>query len=119
MILYLIIRYKELLQMNPSAKVLLTVRDPKRWYKSVMFIYSVLITLNYHLPYSWFMRLVGLGRWSAFIRQECGGTEIGKGEVPNGLNGRQNKALNAGEVAAVEFFNSHIEEVRNDLNALK
>ena len=37
----------------------------------------------------------------------------------NGLNGRQNKALNAGEVAAVEFFNSHIEEVRNDLNALK
>ena len=53
------------------------------------------------------------------IRQECGGIEIGKGEVPNGLNGRQNKALNAGEVAAVEFFNSHIEEVRNDLNALK
>ena len=119
MILYLIIRYKELLQMNPSAKVLLTVRDPKRWYKSAMFIYSVLITLNYHLPYSWFMRLVGLGRWSAFIRQECGGIETGKGEVPNGLNGRQNKALNAGEVAAVEFFNSHIEEVRNDLNALK
>ena len=39
--------------------------------------------------------------------------------MPNGLNGRQNKALNAGEVAAVEFFNSHIEEVRNDLNALK
>ena len=63
--------------------------------------------------------VVGLGRWSAFIRQECGGIEIGKGEVPNGLNGRQNKALNAGEVAAVEFFNSHIEEVRNDLNALK
>ena len=41
------------------------------------------------------------------------------GATTNGLNGRQNKALNAGEVAAVEFFNSHIEEVRNDLNALK
>ena len=88
----------------------------KRIQKLIFWIFN---PPYYHLPYSWFMRLVGLGRWSAFIRQECGGIEIGKGEVPNGLNGRQNKALNAGEVAAVEFFNSHIEEVRNDLNALK
>ena len=104
-------RYKELLEMNPSAKVLLTVRDPKKWYKSAMFIYTVFITLNYHLPYSWFMRMIGLGRWSAFIKQESGGIKTGKGQFPNGLNGRQNKALNAGEDAGVDFFNTHIEEV--------
>merc|ERR1719320_832366 len=46
------------------------------------------------------------------MKQESGGIETGKGEFPNGLNGRQNKALNAGEDAAVDFFNTHIEEVK-------
>ena len=78
-----------------------------------MFIYTVLITLNYHMPYSWFMTLVGMGELSAFVKQESGGIETGKGEFPRGLNGRQNRALNSGEEAAVEFFNAHIEEVQD------
>eukprot|EP00092_Neocalanus_flemingeri_P013451 GFUD01014503.1.p1 GENE.GFUD01014503.1~~GFUD01014503.1.p1 ORF type:complete len:288 (-),score=103.38 GFUD01014503.1:191-1054(-) len=105
--------YKELLEIYPTAKVLLTVREPKKWYKSACFIYSVITCLNYHLPYSWFMSLVGLGRLSAFMQQESGGIESGKGQFPHGINGRQNRALNMGEEAAVDFFNDHIEEVRS------
>ena len=99
-------------ELYPDAKVVLTVRDPGRWYKSAKFIYHVLGVLNFHQPYAWFMKAVGLGSFSRFVQQETGGIETGRGEFPNGLNGRQNKALNKGEEAAVEFFNQHIEEVR-------
>ena len=108
----LLYRYKELLNIYPDAKVLLTVRDPKRWYKSACFIYYVISTLNYHQPYSWFMSMVGLGQLSSFMQQESGGIETGRGQFPNGINGRQNIALNKGEQASVDFFNDHIKEVR-------
>ena len=51
--------YKELMEIYPDAKVLLTVRDPKKWYKSVCFIYHILVTLSYNWPYSWFVSLAG------------------------------------------------------------
>jgi len=105
--------YKELLGLYPEAKVLLTVRDPKRWYKSASFIYYIIGTLNFHQPYAWFMTMVGLGKWSSFMQQECGGIETGRGIFPNGVNGKQNRALNKGEEAAVEFFNQHTEEVKS------
>jgi len=111
--------YKELLELYPDAKVLLTVRDPRKWYKSATFIYSVITTLNYHLPYSWFQSLVGLSRLSAFMRQESGGIETGRGVFPKGINGEQNKALNMGEEAAVEFFHSHTESVRAHVHPSK
>jgi len=109
--------YKELLELYPDAKVVLTVRDPKRWYKSAKFIYHVLGVLNFHQPYAWFMTAVGLGDFSRFVQQETGGIETGRGQLPNGLNGRQNKALNQGEEAAVEFFDQHIEEVKSAVPA--
>jgi len=111
--------YTELMELYPDAKVVLTVRDPKRWYKSAMFIYKVLGTLNFHQPYAWFMTLVGLGSMSRFVQQETGGIETGRGSFPNGLNGRQNRALNKGEAAAIEFFKTHTEEVKSKVPSLK
>merc|ERR1711892_661825 len=79
--------YKELMEIFPDAKVLLTVRDPKKWYKSACFIYYIISTLNFHQPYAWFMTMVGLGKWSSFMQQECGVIEANRGMFPNGVNG--------------------------------
>ena len=67
------------------------------------------------MPYSYFWPQVGLGRLSSFMKQESGGIEYGMGKYPNGINGRQNRALNMGEQASEEFFQEHIDEVENKL----
>jgi len=100
-------RYKELMSMYPDAKVLLTVRDAKSWYKSARLIFYVLGTICSQQPYKWFMTMVGLGDMSNF-----GQRLAGLGQLPTGLHGRMLQALNNGEDAAVEFFNKHIDEVK-------
>lgn len=45
--------YKELMAVYPDAKVVLSVRDPERWYESTL-------TTIYRIPKSLFMRLVSL-----------------------------------------------------------
>merc|ERR1711892_713156 len=103
--------YKELMEIYPEAKVILTVRDPKKWYKSVCFILQNTITLCYNRPYSWFLCLIGSSSVCKYEQKISGGIEPGKGELPPGIPGRMNKALRKGEQAAVDFFKSHRDEV--------
>ena len=65
--------YKDLMEIYPDAKVLLTVRDPKKWYKSVCFIYENMDTLSYNWPYSWFVALAGSSGLCAYEQRLCGG----------------------------------------------
>ena len=61
-------RYRELLEIHPSAKVVLTVRDPGRWFTSACMLYNQFNSLVAHLPYSLFLSLVGLGQVAAYLR---------------------------------------------------
>ena len=56
----------------PDAKVLLTVKDPKKWYKSGCFIHHMLITLSYKRPYSWFVPLAGSPILHQYVHKICG-----------------------------------------------
>ena len=66
--------------MYPKAKVVLTVRDPRKWYTSAHLLYDQLNGLVAHFPYSFFLRLVGLGNVVAYLRQEGSGTR--EGSIP-------------------------------------
>ena len=115
-------RYKDLMEMYPEAKVVLTVRDPRKWYTSAHILYDQLNSLVAHFPCSLFLRLVGFGRVAAFLRQEGSGTREGSTpETAVGtLNHRMSQALRGGERQAEEFFLAHTEEVsgvRNDANS--
>jgi len=96
--------YKDLLQMNPSSKVILTVRDPKSWYPSIDFMTTMVTTLACSLPYCWFLTLVGLGHQVGFIRSNI--------KQSLGINGRLGRALKSGEDEAIKFFNDHVAEVK-------
>jgi len=93
--------YKDLMHMFPDAKIILTVRDPRRWYTSVSFIWKNTVNLYYDWPHSWVI----------------GGFRAGKGNVQRGIIGEMNKALNMGEDAAIRFFNFHIQEVCDSVPA--
>merc|ERR1711892_1026077 len=103
--------YKELMEIFPDAKVLLTVRDPKKWYKSACFIHHILITLSYNKPYSWFVSLAGSPQLCEYVQTLSGGIQSGKGKCPPGINGKMNAALSKGEEEAIEFFKKHVNEV--------
>ena len=101
------------MEMYPDAKVVLTVRDPQKWYTSAHLLYDQFNSLVAQLPHSLFLRLVGLGKVAAYLRQEGSGTRDGSSpETAVGtLNHRMNQALRGGRQQAGEFFLAHIEEV--------
>ena len=97
--------YKQLMEIYPDAKVLLTVRDPERWFASMTFLQTPFHTLTQH-PYAGIMTAMGLGHFTKFIREVL---------VPpnaSGILGRVNRAMLAGKEEAVEVFNSHVAEVK-------
>jgi len=102
---YLLIRYKELLELQPSAKVVLTVRDPERWYRSIVFLFSTINSLINTFPCSTFLSLVGLGSTCEYGRQNMLDTY--------GVSGKCNIAVESGKSEAIKMFNSHIEEVKS------
>lgn len=89
--------YRELMERNPEAKVLLSVRDPERWYQSVL---STIHTVNNQRPpASWLFAAVPqvrhfVGMTDAIIWQ---GTFGGRFE---------NKAH------ALRVYSAHLEEVK-------
>eukprot|EP00357_Protocruzia_adherens_P018894 CAMPEP_0115021984 /NCGR_PEP_ID=MMETSP0216-20121206/31239_1 /TAXON_ID=223996 /ORGANISM="Protocruzia adherens, Strain Boccale" /LENGTH=223 /DNA_ID=CAMNT_0002394499 /DNA_START=50 /DNA_END=718 /DNA_ORIENTATION=+ len=94
--------YKKALQAYPDAKVLLTVRDPKRWYESVKNT-----ILNFYLgsktfPTSLISKLDK--RWEN-MWYLCGDGQIRQN---SGLFG----SVMEGEEAAVKFYNDWVEEVK-------
>merc|ERR1712013_817051 len=103
--------YKKFMVAYPDARVILTVRDPKKWYKSDCFIMHILSTLAFNWPYSWFFSFSGSQFIREYVQKACGGFYDGKGKLPPGINGKMNEALNKGEQAAVKFFKEHIAEV--------
>ena len=103
--------YKELTEKFPAAKVILTVRDPWKWYKSCIFMYKIISTLTYCWPYSWFVRLASSSTLCGYFQRVSGGVVKGRGQPPAGLQGRMNNSLLLGEEASVNFFIEHKQEV--------
>ena len=63
---FLVIFYRDIMEAYPNAKVILTVRDPKKWYWSVKnTIYNVSY-LNSSFPTNLFLTIVGKKKWSDF-----------------------------------------------------
>ena len=79
--------YKELMQVYPEAKVLLTVRDPDRWYESVR--NTIYVASHQHLPHSPHAQMVNSLIWQ--------GTFDGKFEDKD---------------YAISIFHRHTEEVK-------
>ena len=79
--------YKELMQVYPEAKVLLTVRDPEKWYESV--ISTIYQVSRSHLPHSPHAQMINTLIWE--------GTFDGKFEYKD---------------YAVAVFHRHTEEVK-------
>jgi len=97
--------YKELTEIYPNAKVLLTVRDPHAWFHSQKFMSDTIHGLVADAPYSWFFSLVGAGKFAENMRKRS----------LLGIRGKMNRALLAGEEASVKFYEEHIEEVKTSV----
>ena len=96
-------RYKQLMEIYPDAKVLLTVRDPERWFASYTVLQTIIGTLIQQ-PYAGVRTAMGLGYKNEFLREVL--------MAQNGIQGRVNRAMLAGKEEAVEVFNSHVAEVK-------
>ena len=97
--------YKQLMEIYPDAKVLLTVRDPERWFTSMTVLHTIFGTLIQQ-PYIGVLTAMGLGDVGKFTREVL--------TSPNmpGILGRVNRAMLQGKREAVEVFNSHVAEVK-------
>ena len=95
--------YREVLALRPGARVVLTVREPRRWYASISRLFHIFTTLTTCRPYTWFLQLAGLGDGLRYIRANH--------QDQAGLTGRLNRAVAAGEEAAVAFYQQHTAEV--------
>ena len=85
----------------PIAKVLLTVRDPERWFASYSVLHNMFSTLL-HQPYAGVMTAMGLRHFINFSRKVL--------MAPNAhsILGRVNRATLARKEEAIEVFNSHV-----------
>jgi hypothetical protein len=86
--------YQDLMHVYPDAKIILTVRDPERWYRSIM-----------NTIYQLSRRFRRLSRIIPAVHQFLYGMEkvVWKGIFHNKLEDKAH---------AIEVFNSHIEEVK-------
>jgi len=96
--------YKELAQIFPEAKILLTVRDPHAWYNSQKWMGDAINGMVADAPYSWFFSLIGAGDFAGNMRKEY--------LIQHGIAGKRNRALLSGEEASVKFYEEHVEEVK-------
>jgi len=90
--------YKVLMEAYPHAKVLLTVREPEKWYQSVFStIYQFCCVLPKKWPYSWVAWAVGVKMF---------------GEMAGNINPRMFASISEGKEASVQFYNEWVEEVK-------
>ena len=86
--------YKELLSSYPNAKVILTVRDPERWYESIL---STIYQVNN--KFGWALQLIPVA-----------------GRFFNGINKLVWEGIFHGKLEdkthAIQIFKQHIEEVK-------
>jgi len=90
--------YKELMEVFPEAKVLLTVRDPMSWYISVRDSIGRFHNIENLWPYSWFLSFAG----------KKGGTDVVR---EMSLKQGAYAAVNAGEESGVKFWEDHVKDV--------
>jgi len=90
--------YKELLNKNPDAKVILTIRNPLKWRESCLNSVGKYLEITERWPCTWFHKLLGLDLpREAIIKMP-------------GLN--MWEALRGGEESSAEYFNRHVDEVK-------
>ena len=107
--------WRDLARLYPNAKVLLTVRDPVRWFTSVR---NTIRSIQGFMSESWLaaplrilQRITGQSMVAAAFT--CWApTHLGP-KYPGGLFG----AIDAGEVKAVQFFNEWNEQVKAEIPA--
>ena len=110
--------WRDLARIYPRAKVLLTVRDPVKWYHSVnntiRQIGSLVSQSWLGLPLKCLKSLTGF-RNESFVAGEFSTTAptyLGP-RYPRGMFG----AVDAGEETAVQFFNEWVELVKAEIPA--
>ena len=97
--------YKELMEFFPDAKVVLTIRDPETWYKSVKeTIYQTTINSN-SFPENLFNRSIGQSKYSTMIQNL---TQRKGNRFDDGIF----DAITEGREASVAYFNNWVEEVK-------
>jgi len=97
--------YKDILKVQPNVKVLLTERDPVRWYESVRDSIMKVNTIQNSWPQSFFSRLLGLYEEGRLPYDISSHSESGN---KKGMYG----AVQAGQEAAVMFYEDHVREVK-------
>merc|ERR1712156_561289 len=60
--------YRELADIYPGAKVVLTVREPHAWYRSVSTLHKSLLAIYDFWPTRWFHWLAGRGKQASDVR---------------------------------------------------
>jgi sulfotransferase family protein len=95
--------YRELLTAYPNAKVILTVREPERWYRSMyetaytmMELYTPAWVKKYVPPYKRFADVIDLLIWDGLFAGKF-----------------------ADQTYAIQIFNTHIKEVKRNVPAEK
>lgn len=106
--------WKDLARLYPNAKVILTVRDPVKWYQSVRSTIREIIrfreTLSFQ-PLRVIQKIMGtlatnVSSWSCFSATYLGPN------YPRGLFG----AIDSGQETAIKFFNDWSEQVRSEIS---
>ena len=59
--------YKWLMKVHPTAKVLLTVREPHKWFASMKNFREITHMLALRQPYAFLLRMMGLGLLLDFL----------------------------------------------------
>jgi hypothetical protein len=96
--------YEELMERHPDAKVILTVRDPERWYESVRnTIYALSMTVSGSRLLRLVLGLRGLLRNGAFARGNMAETVIWEGTFDGRFEDKR---------YAIGVFERHNEKVR-------
>jgi len=100
-----ILWWKDMIRLHPSAKVIVTVRDPLKWRQSCLLL-SKYIKKASTWPHSWFNDLLGKMPTINFM------DNIEKTMKVDDLNMTFEEALVSDE-AATKFFQKHLEEVKS------
>ena len=103
--------YKEIMEVFPNGKVLLSVRDPEKWYESVKNSIYRLVSTATRFPCSWFLVLIGKQDYNGkLVKAFCD-------SVPHcstmglGMFG----AVGQGKKAALKFWEEHVNEVKSQV----
>jgi len=100
--------YKELMEIYPQAKVLLSVRDPVKWYESVRNTIYRMNCTKCSWPVTWYAALTGKTDLFNIIRDVCSYSPAWSSQRLGMLG-----AVADGQKAAVQFYNDHVQEVES------